>query len=536
MNDPFTQIAQHKRSLRALIRKHPILFLFFLLILTGAGYVVYRIRQPQMIPVRTTKVERVDELVSIVSASGEVRAHDMVDIQAEVAGVITELPVVEGQVVKKGDVLLKLDDFQAQMELDSMQGRFMAAKSDVDRAVQGIATARTNLSRQEEMIKSAVSDLDQAQITYERDQSSLKRYEALLKERAISQDEYEVVDSKSRISGKRVESARTAIEQAKDQLSSDQVAIQQGEVQKAQAEQNLKVAEASLKRAKDQYSKTIIKAPLNGVIVKLNVDIGERAVPGIQSNPQATLMTLADMTHIESEMKVNETDIVRVKLGQKAKMTVDALTDFTSLTGHVTEISAAPIDTNARGMQTNNQEGKDFKVVITLDSPPSSIRIGMLCEAEITIETRQNVLSIPIAALTLHQGEPDEKGSYIAPPKPVPGGSTDGKVAKAEEKKPEIGGDIGKGKGKKGKRGENGKKKGGKKDFQGVFVKGADDMAHFRPVKTGIMGEMDLEVLDGLKEGDDVITGPLASLRQLDEWTLVRMETADEKITSEQHK
>ena len=249
-------------------------------------------------------------------------------------------------------------------------------------------------------------------------------------------------------------------------------------------------------------------------------------------------MTLANMTQIESEMKVSEADIVRVKLGQKTKITVDALSDATSLTGHVTEISAAPIEASARSMSSSSQEGKDFKVVITLDNPPSAIRIGMLCEAEITIETRKNVLSIPIAALTPRQGEFDEKGAYLAPPKPELGGPVAGKEAKAETKKPEPGGDSGskKGKGKSKRTGEGSKKKSNRKEFQGVFVMGADGMAHFRPVKTGIMGEMDLEVLDGLKEGDEVITGPLASLRQIDEWSLIRLETEDEKLSSEQKK
>lgn len=521
-----------------MIRKHPFLFFFLILIVAGSIAGVIYARRPKSIPVRTTPVTRVDELISRVSASGEVTAHDMVDIQAEVAGVITKLPVIEGQKVKKGDLLLELEQFQAQMEVDTQEGRYAASKNDIDRAVQAIATAESNLSRQVEALKSAQSDLAQAELTLTRDNSSLKRYEELLKMRAISQDEYETVEVKARISARRVDVAKAAIAQAQDQIRAMQVAVEQAKVQKTQSEHNLKVADAARKRAQDQMRKTTIVSPINGVIVRNNVDIGERAVPGIQSNPQATLMTIADMDNIETELRVNETDIVRVKLGQQAKITVDALADFTTITGHVTEISAAPIESNSRSSfgSSSGQEGKDFKVVLKVDNPPPPMRIGMLCEAEITIETRQDVLSIPIAALTPRQGEADAQGNYITPPKPAEGQAV-GKSAKAEgaQRDPAGVSERGKGKGKGGK-GKGSSSRSNKKEFQGVFVKGPDGMAHFRVVKTGIMGDMDVEVLEGLKEGEEVITGPLASLRQLDEWALVREETASERMAGEVRK
>lgn len=492
--------------------------------MAGITAAVIYSRQPKAIPVRTTPVERMEKLVSLVNAQGEIRAHDMVDIQTEVAGVIKDLPVVEGQRVKMGDVLLKIDQFQSQMEMDSQEGHYMSAQSDVRRAEQAIATAQSNMARQQEIIKTNESELAQAEITHQRDLSSLKRYEELLKVRAISLDEFEAVESKSRISSKQVDSAKLAIMQAQEQLRASAVAVDEQKVQKIQSEHNLAVADAARKRAKDQLNKTILTSPLNGVIVKLNVDIGERAVPGIQSNPQATLMTLADLSKIEAELKVNETDIVRVKLGQTAKITVDALVDVTSLTGHVSEISSAPIDMNANKNNNNSsgQDSKDFKVVISVDNPPPALRLGMLCEADITIETRQNALTVPIAALTPRQGEVDEKGAYVTPPKPAAGQGA-GKAAMAEDAKPAAGAAAG------GKGGRKKKAGGNKKEFQGVFVKRADGMAHFCPVKTGIMGDMEIELLDGVKEGDEVITGPLQSLRLMDEWSLVREETEAER-------
>ena len=496
-----------------MIRKHPILITFLLLIIAGIAAAVINARRPKPTLIRVSKVERMDTITSVVSASGEIRAHEMVDIQTEVPGVITELPVIEGQAVKKGDILLRIDPFQARMEMASEEGRYAVALSEIKRVESTIATAQSNLSRQREMIKSNEFALKEAQITYERDLSSLQRYQELLKTKAISRDEYETFESKSRISAERVEVARSNIAQAKNQLQANQLAVEEQRVMKTSAEKNLSVTEAALNRARDQLKKTTINSPIDGVIVRLNVDIGERAVPGIQSNPQATLMTIANLSAIEAEIKVDETDIVRVALGQEVKITVDALSsgnmDKVSLKGRVTEIGAAPIEGLATG---NNQEGKDFKVVAKVEAPPKTLRMGMLCDAEITIDTRKDVLAVPIQAMADCEVPVDEKGAYLPPPKPEKGKSlTQAANAESTSTKPVP-----------GKADKSAKSK--KKKLQGVFVKGSDGMAHYRTVKTGIMGESNIEILEGLKEGEEVITGPLKSLLLLDEWTLVKIE------------
>lgn len=494
-----------------------------LLIVGGIAAAVIRARQPKPTLVRTAKIEKVDELISLVSASGEIRAHEMVDIQTEIAGVIVDLPVKEGNEIKKGDVLLRIDPFQSQMDKNSAEGRYLAAQADLKRFESTIASALSNIERQRQQIRSLETALAEAEIQAARDRAQLGRYVELLKTKAISRDEFETFESKSKISSNRVENARVLIDQAKAQLRANEIAVEEQRVMKIASQQNLQVARSALDRASDTLRKTTIASPMNGVVVTLNVDVGERAVPGIQSNPQATLMTLANLERIEAELKVDETDIVRLKLGQPATIKCDALPDV-DLKGKVTEISAAPINTNAnssRSSGNSQQEGKDFKVVVTIDSPPETLRIGMLCEAEITIDTRQDVLAMPIQALTLREVDVDAKGAYVPPPKPEKGQRT-AQAANAEPAGPKKGEGGGKPGGEKGEK--KGRKKDKKKEHQGVFVMGADGLAHFRLVKTGIMGDTNVEILEGLKEGDEVITGPLQSLRVLDEWKLVKVD------------
>jgi HlyD family secretion protein len=221
------------------------------------------------------------------------------------------------------------------------------------------------------------------------------------------------------------------------------------------------------------------------VVVKLNVEAGERAVPGILSNPQATLMTIADLSVIEAEMKIDETDIVNIKHDQIGKVEVDALPD-TPLIGKVIEIGNSPIFTTS-----STTEGKDFKVVLRIADPPASIRPGMSCEADITTDVKTEVLVVPIQALTLREVRVDADGKYIpAPIEEKPPASSVAAAAPARELK---------------------------KELQGVFLAGADGRARFRPVKTGIAGEMDMEILDGLSPGEEVIVGPLKALRTIEE-------------------
>ncbi|RPJ80871.1 MAG: HlyD family efflux transporter periplasmic adaptor subunit, partial [Acidobacteria bacterium] len=231
----------------------------------------------------------------------------------------------------------------------------------------------------------------------------------------------------------------------------------------------------------------------------LNVEKGERAVPGTLNSPSATLMEIADLSVIEAEVEVDETDIVNVKVGQEAEVKVDALRDNV-LKGKVTEVGNSAIQA-----LTSQSEAKDFKVVITLEKPPLSLRPGLSCVADITTATRQSVLVIPMQALTIREFEVDKAGKMIKPPVEK---EKKGKVVKAAEKKP----------------GETSKKV-EKKEFQGVFIV-KNDKAEFVEVKTGVSGDTDIEVLSGLKPGTEIVTGSFKTLRTLKDGDAVKKEVA----------
>jgi HlyD family secretion protein len=233
------------------------------------------------------------------------------------------------------------------------------------------------------------------------------------------------------------------------------------------------------------------------VVTNLPVRVGETVVPGVQNSAASTMMTIADMSLITSEVKVDETDIVNVKLNQVADITIDAIPNKT-FKGHVIEIGNTAIlrSTGLAASQSaiSSQEAKDFKVVIALDNPPEEIRPGLSCTAKITTATRKNVLSIPIQALTVRQ-----KGQLE--PKPAAG-----KVVQAAATKPDPVAEKAK-----------------KEEIQGVFVvSGAK--AVFKKVETGVTGATDIEVVTGLNEGDQIVTGTYQVIRTILNETQVKVD------------
>ena len=480
------------------MRRHPILIFIFLLLVGVAGAAVHKSRQVKLMEVDTRAVERIDELNEVVTASGEIRAHEEVDIQTEIAGVIIEVPVVEGQRVEKGDILLKIDDFQAQRDRISSRAQYASAVADVERTRSMIATAQANLMADHRNLKTSELALEEARISSQRANAQMERQRRLREDGAVSADAFESVESEALLAAKRVESAEARIEQIQAQITASEAQIRQQEASLEATQQNVLAAQAALERQADMLAKLTILSPLDGIITRLNVSVGERAVPGIQSNPQATLMTIANLAHVEAELKVDETDIVNVVLGQATIVKVDALPEQ-DLEAEVSEISMAPIQT------ASTQEGKEFKVVARLLDPPESLRMGMSCEAEITVKERENVLAIPIQAITLREVEVDADGAYVAPPKPEPGQEPKGDSASPTSN---LSGSA--------------SERARKRDMTGVFVLDADGHARFRPVETGAMGEMLIEIVTGLEEGELVITGPLSAQRQLEEWKLLR--------------
>jgi HlyD family secretion protein len=485
------------------MKRRTIVLWTVLIVPIGGGITWKALKGPDPIVVKTTKVEKVPQLRAIVSATGEIRAKEFVDIQAEVPGVITDLRVREGDDVEKGAVLLRLDDLQLKADEDAARAQVGAAEAEAQNAEVGVATAEANNAAEQTVLANLKVDLEQARITLERSQASFRRKKELYDSGLIGSEEFEIASADTRIAAQRLEWNEARVHQGEQSLHAMASRIDAAKAMRDGACRRIEAAKASLARATDLLGKTVLRAPLSGLITKLNVEKGERAVPGIQSNPIATLMTIADMSIIEAEIRVDEADIVNVALGAKAQVEVDALRDV-KIDGAVTEIGHSPIQpsaTQTTGSSAQLQEGKDFKVVVRLLAPPASLRPGFTATAEILTATRDDCLVVPLPALTAREVDVDGKGDYVAPPE-VSNGDT--VLASGAQHEP-------------------------KKEIQGVFLL-VGGRARFRPVQTGITGEMDIEVLGGLQAGDEVIVGPYQTLRTLKEWDHV---VIDEKRKAE---
>jgi len=292
--------------------------------------------------------------------------------------------------------------------------------------------------------------------------------------------------------------AKARLAQMETQIQVSRNNIQQMKNAYSASLSRAKSTAAILTRANDQLKKTTLYSPLNGVITQLLVEKGERAVPGIMSNPQATLMTIADLSVIQAELKVDETDVVNLALGNHAQVKVDALPD-SPLEGEVTEIGNSPIKTAS---STQQQEAKDFKVIVTIKNPSSKLRPGMSCTGDIVTETKNNVLVIPIQALTMREVEVDKNGQYHEPD------------LKKKEKASSVA------------QADSSKDKPNKKELQGVFILTKEMIARFRQVKTGITGESEIEVLEQLKEGDEIVSGSFQTLRTIKDGAAVKVDNS----------
>jgi len=420
-------------------------------------------------PVQMGKVTRQGYLSTIVSASGEIKPKTYVNIGANAFGKITRLYVHEGDRVKKGQLLAQLENVQSAADVAAQKAGLSANETDAIAADAALKTAQADLTR-------AKADMDRAKLDYD-------RAKGLFAAQLIAKSEY---DSK-----------KAAYEVAVAQVTQSQARVAQSKAQLESARERIGQARATLTRAADQLQKTTYVAPFDGIITNLPVREGETVVIGIQNSPGSTLMTIADMSVITAEVKVDETDIVNVNTSQEAEVLIDAIPDKT-FKGHVTEIgnNAVLRSTGISTSQTTSgsQEAKDFKVVVTLDNPPDNLRPGLSTTAKITVAAKKDVLTIPIQALTIR------KASEL---------KTKQASGTAQAAAPELTSE-----GDKDKKDE---------EVQGVF-KVVNGKAVFVPVKTGITGSTDIEVLDGLKENEQIVTGSYKVLRSLKNGTAVKQE------------
>ena len=432
-------------------------------VLIGLGIVVvlgaltvanFQFRRTDAIEVTVEKIARHD-LEAVVSASGKIQPKSQVEISAETMGKVVELGVVEGQQVERGELLLQIDPRNLETAVQNREA--------------SLATARSQLEQTRSQVENARVALRQAKET-------LARQQDLWKSGLLSREQYERTQNE-------VEMRET------DLVVSEQSVRTQ--------EQRIRQEEANLASARYDLNKVRIVSPISGIVTRRNIEEGETVVVGTMNNAGTVLLTIADLSVIEAEIEVDETDIPDIDLAQPARVTIDAIPDRT-FPGRVTEVGNSPIQ--AAGQQQTTGRATNFMVVVTIDGEVPNVRPGFTCTAEITTATRQDVLGVPIQAMTVRELVVDLEGNIVPPPPPA--GNGQAPPAAAPELQP----------------GQS------LKEFEGVFVVRAGKAA-FVPVRTGIAGERHFEVLEGLQEGDEVITGPFSSVRNLREGEAVTITT-----------
>jgi HlyD family secretion protein len=443
------------------------------LILVIGVYASTVLSKKGLVTVQTGSVVRQD-LTSLVTASGEIKPRNYINIGANAQGELREILVKEGDRVRKGQMLARIESTQPEADVRAQEAAVNSAEADSSASEAGMKSADENIRTMQAAIDKDKADLDRAKADFERSQSLYNEHLLAKQDFELRKFAYEAQLATVRQSEMRLIQSRSQREQSAAQLSSFQKRIAQ--------------AKANLVRFNDLLNKRSVFAPLDGVVTNLPVRVGETVVPGIQNSAASTIMTIADMSIITSEVKVDETDIVNVKMGQGADVSIDAIPNKT-FKGHVIEIGNTAIlrSTGVAASQSavSSQEAKDFKVVVALDNPPDEVRPGLSCTAKITTATRKNVLTIPIQALTVRQ-----KGQLEPKPK-------DGKGAAVAATKPDPVAEKAK-----------------KEELQGVFVV-AGGKAVFKKVETGITGATDIEVLNGLNDGEQIITGTYQVIRTI---------------------
>jgi HlyD family secretion protein len=404
----------------------------------------------------TVNVETVQkrDLQAIVSASGKIQPHNTVNISADTMGRVTNLAIDEGQRVTRGQFLLQIDPRNL--------------SSQVNQTEASLAAARSTMEQLRVQAESSKASLKTAQDNYTRQQQLWKG--GLTTKEALDNAENQL-----------------KMQQAQANAADRQIEVQRNRMQQEQA---------SLENAKYNLSKVRIQSPIDGIVTRRNIEEGETVVVGTMNNAGTVLLTVADMSDIEAQVEVDETDIPNVTIGQKAKITIDAVSGKT-FSGHVVEIGNSPIQTTG----TSASQATNFLVKVKVDDQIPDVRPGFTCTAEITTATRQNVISVPIQATTVREMVVDKEGNIVREdPNAAKRGST---TVQAQELKP----------------GQE------RKELEGVFLV-KDNKAVFTPVKTGIAGEKYFEAVSGVAAGDQVIVGPFSSVRELKDGAAVKIEAA----------
>jgi HlyD family secretion protein len=445
------------------------------------GVVIFSVNQANkgVVTVQTAKVASQDTLVSQVTASGEIKPTTYTNVTAQGFGRITAIVVKEGDHVKKGDVLMTQDNIQANADVQAQAAATNSAESGVQASEQSYKAAQSDLIQQQ-------ANLEHAKIEYQRGES-------LYQGGLIPKQDFDQRKTTYDAQFAAVDSSKARVLQLQATLDQMRAQLNQGR--------------AMLVHSQDILHKTTYTSPINGIVSYLPERVGDYVVPGIQNSNGSFLMTLSDMSIVTAEVKVDETDIVNVRTGQDADVTIDAVPGKI-FKGKVTEIgSQAVLRTSGLATTqstTSNQEAKDFKVVVTITNPPENLRPGLSTTSKIKTAERKNVLAIPIQALAvrtrkdIEDAKKNNNGAGVTLAAPLP--------AAGDPKKEEI---------------------------QGVFVVNGKK-ALFRPVETGIAGVTDIEVTKGLQQGDEIVTGSYKALRTLKPEASVKVDNSAPKKTDDQ--
>lgn len=435
-----------------------------------------------VVTVQTGQVAK-QSITSLVTASGEIRPQDYTNVLGQGFGKITDIDVKEGDIVKKGDVLLRVESIQPAADVKAQQANLQAMQA-------GVQSAEANDT-------STQADVAQAQANLDKAEQDWKRGQSLYREGLIPKQDFDAL--------KATHDADIAA------LAASKARAQQAQALLAQSGFQQQQSAATLIHQRDVLNKTTYEAPISGIVTYVPVKVGENVVPGIQNAEGSFLLTLSDMAVVNAEVMVDETDIPNVKVGQSADVTIDAYPGQI-FKGHVADVGEEAI-LRTSGLATtqqtsaNSQEARDFKVHVRLDNPPKQTRPGLSCTAKIQTAHRTDVLTIPIQALAMRSHEElkadeeknnKESGVTLAAAKPAT--NPDGTPAND--------------------------------DVQGVFVVRAGK-AVFVPVQTGITGITDIEVTSGLKAGDVIVTGSYKALRTLRSGTAIKVDNSTPVVTDQ---
>lgn len=399
-------------------------------VIAGVGYVALRPKESG-VEVEVTEAARRDIFRSWVTASGEIVATRYADIGTDIMGKVVSLPVAEGQGVRSGQVLARIDPVQAQSELETVEAQVRVLEAEREATLEDISAADSQIARIQALQTEA--------------QLNLSRAEQLLERGIVARAE--------------VDRARAEFDRLRAEAAAAEAALQRSRETVTVVDRRILQAQAQVRRARDIVTKTEIRAPISGVVSRLNVREGEMVVVGIQNQPGTTLMTVSDLSGVNAEVKVAEAEILRVQLGQTARVMLDALPGR-EFSGQVVEIGTSALLALGLG-----SAAREFKVVIRIDEADPGLRPGLTCDAEILTEEREGAVTVPLQAVVIREMDGrEETGVFL---------------------------------------------------FEG-------QTAGFRPVRPGIIGGLDMAV-EGLEPGVRIISGPFQVLRELQPGATVRL-------------